>query len=205
MGQKVHPKGFRLGYVAPHSAVWYADKKTYAKNLQIDFAIRTYIKKEFSFAYISDVIIERRGEKIFISIKTARPGSLIGKKGEGIEKIKHAILKLAGLVAHVEAVPVKYADSDATLVAANIARQLEKRVMFRRAMKKAIQAAMKNNIQGIKVQVSGRLSGAEIARSEVQKEGTVPLHTLRKKIDYAVEEALTTYGVIGVKVWICHG
>jgi small subunit ribosomal protein S3 len=205
MGQKVHPKGFRLGYSADHLAVWYSDKQNFVKNLKIDFNIRSYIYDSFKNSFVSEISVERKRNVIFLTVKSARPGTLIGKKGEGIDKIKKHIKSITGEIAHISVVSIKHADLDAKLVANNICRQLEKRVMFRRAMKKAIQSAVRLGALGIKIRVSGRLGGAEIARNESQKEGRMPLHTIKSSIDYSIEEALTTYGIIGVKVWIYKG
>ncbi len=205
MGQKVHPIGFRLGYIQKHKAIWYASKKDFSRFLREDFEIREYLYKTYTKAMLSTIYIERKGNKITITIDTARPGVLIGKKGEDIDKIKATIKKISGLDAHVVAREIKHPDLDARVVATSIAQQIEKRVMYKRAVKKAMHATSKARAQGIKIQVSGRLGGAEIARTEHQKIGRIPLHTLRADIDYFATEALTTYGIIGIKVWIYKG
>ena len=205
MGQKVHPTGIRLGIVKDHNSVWYADSKAYAKNLINDIEVREYILKKLDAASVSRVKIERPAQTARITIYTARPGIVIGKKGEDVEKLRQAVTKIAGVPAQINISEVRKPELDAQLVADGIASQLERRVMFRRAMKRSVQNAMRIGSKGIKVEVSGRLGGAEIARSEWYREGRVPLHTLRADIDYATSEALTTYGIIGVKVWIFKG
>ncbi len=205
MGQKVHPTGIRLGVVKDHNSVWYADSKTYAQNLINDLEVREYILKKLDAASVSRVKIERPAQTARITIFTARPGIVIGKKGEDVDGLRKDLSAKMGVPVHINIEEIRKPDVDARLVAQNVAQQLERRVMFRRAMKRVVQNAMRQGAEGIKVQVSGRLGGAEIARSEWYREGRVPLHTLRADIDYATYEAHTTYGVIGVKVWIFKG
>jgi len=205
MGQKVHPTGIRLGIVKRHSSVWYAGKKEYADKLNTDLRVRKFVKDKLSHASVSRVDIERPANTARITIHTARPGIVIGKKGEDVEKLRAEISKEMGVPVHINIEEIRKPDLDATLVAQSVAQQLERRVMFRRAMKRAVQNAMRQGAQGVKVQVGGRLGGAEIARSEWYREGRVPLHTLRADIDYSTAEAATTYGIIGVKVWIFKG
>ena len=205
MGQKVHPTGIRLGVVKDHNSVWYADSKTYAKNLINDIQVREYILKKLDAASVSRVKIERPAQTARITIFTARPGIVIGKKGEDVDGLRKDLSDKMGVPVHINIEEIRKPDLDARLVAQNVAQQLERRVMFRRAMKRVVQNAMRQGAEGIKVQVGGRLGGAEIARSEWYREGRVPLHTLRADIDYATYEAHTTYGVIGVKVWIFKG
>jgi len=205
MGQKVHPTGIRLGVVKDHNSVWYADSKTYAKNLINDLEVREYILKKLDAASVSRVKIERPAQTARITIFTARPGIVIGKKGEDVDGLRKDLSAKMGVPVHINIEEIRKPDVDARLVAQNVAQQLERRVMFRRAMKRVVQNAMRQGAQGIKVQVGGRLGGAEIARTEWYREGRVPLHTLRADIDYATYEAHTTYGVIGVKVWIFKG
>ena len=205
MGQKVNPIGIRLGITKPYSSVWYASTKDFPANIKSDFEVRKYLTQELKNASVSKIVIDRPAKSIRVTIHTARPGIVIGKKGEDVEKLRRKITEIAGVPAQVNISEVRKPDLDAKLVADSIASQLERRVMFRRAMKKAIQNAMRVGAKGIKVEVSGRLGGAEIARSEWLREGRVPLHTLRADIDYALSEAVTTYGVIGVKVWIFKG
>jgi small subunit ribosomal protein S3 len=205
MGQKVHPTGIRLGVVKDHNSVWYADSKTYAKNLINDLEVREYILKKLDAASVSRVKIERPAQTARITIFTARPGIVIGKKGEDVDGLRKELSAKMGVPVHINIEEIRKPDVDARLVAQNVAQQLERRVMFRRAMKRVVQNAMRQGAQGIKVQVGGRLGGAEIARTEWYREGRVPLHTLRADIDYATYEAHTTYGVIGVKVWIFKG
>lgn len=205
MGQKVHPTGIRLGVVKDHNSVWYADSKTYAKNLINDIEVREYILKKLDSASVSRVKIERPAQTAKITIFTARPGIVIGKKGEDVDGLRKDLSARMGVPVHINIEEIRKPDVDARLVAQNVAQQLERRVMFRRAMKRVVQNAMRQGAQGIKVQVGGRLGGAEIARTEWYREGRVPLHTLRADIDYATYEAHTTYGVIGVKVWIFKG
>ncbi|MCY4043737.1 MAG: 30S ribosomal protein S3 [Cellvibrionales bacterium] len=205
MGQKVHPTGIRLGIVKSHNSVWYADSKTFAEKLVSDIEVRTYVEKKLEKASVSRVVIERPAQTAKVTIHTARPGVVIGKKGEDVDVLREELTKRMGIPVHINIEEVRKPDLEAKLVAQNVAQQLERRVMFRRAMKRAVQNAMRQGAEGIKIQVSGRLGGAEIARAEWYREGRVPLHTLRADIDYATYEAHTTYGVIGVKVWIFKG
>lgn len=205
MGQKVHPNGIRLGISKPWNSTWYADSNDFADNLHSDHLVRQYLTEELKKASMSRIVIERPAKSIRVTIHTARPGVVIGKKGEDVEKLRKHISKLAGVPAQINIAEVRKPDLDAKLVAESIASQLERRVMFRRAMKRAVQNAMRQGAKGIKVQVGGRLGGAEIARSEWYREGRVPLHTLRADIDYATAEGLTTYGILGIKVWIYKG
>jgi small subunit ribosomal protein S3 len=205
MGQKVHPTGIRLGIVKTHNSVWYADHKAYAENLISDLTVRKYIEKKLEKASVSRVVIERPAQTAKITIHTARPGIVIGKKGEDVDRLRKDLSEKMGVPVQINIEEVRKPDLDAKLVAQNVAGQLERRVMFRRAMKRVVQNAMRQGAEGIKVQVGGRLGGAEIARSEWYREGRVPLHTLRADIDYATYEATTTYGIIGVKVWIFKG
>lgn len=205
MGQKVHPNGIRLGIVKPWNSTWYANTKEFADNLDSDFKVRQFLSKELVKASVSRILIERPAKSIRVTIHTARPGIIIGKKGEDVEKLRKVISDIAGLPAQINISEIRKPELDAKLLAASITSQLERRVMFRRAMKRAVQNAMRLNAKGIKVEVSGRLGGAEIARTEWYREGRVPLHTLRADIDYSRSEAHTTYGVIGVKVWIFKG
>lgn len=205
MGHKVHPIGFRLGIVKEHNSLWYATPKHYADYLVSDLQVRDYLFKRLKNASVSRVKIERPSENVRITIATARPGIVIGKKGEDVERLRRDVAARMGVPVHINIEEVRKPDLDARLSADNIAGQLERRVMFRRAMKRAVQNAMKSGAEGIRVQVSGRLGGAEIARTEWYREGRVPLHTLRADIDYASVRAETTYGTIGVKVWIFRG
>ncbi|MEE8118559.1 MAG: 30S ribosomal protein S3 [Gammaproteobacteria bacterium] len=205
MGQKVHPIGFRLGISKDWSSTWYADKRGYADNLFQDLRIRDYLKKKLSSASVSRIEINRPAKSARITIHTARPGIVIGKKGEDIEALKNELTRMMDVPVHVSIEEIRKPELDAQLVAESIAQQLERRIMFRRAMKRAVQNSMRLGAEGIKVRVAGRLNGAEIARSEWYREGRVPLHTLRADIDYGFAEAYTTYGVIGVKVWIFKG
>ena len=206
MGQKVNPHGLRVGVIKGWDAKWYADKKTFADNLVEDNKIREFVKKELFSAGIAKVEIERSAKRIKLNIHTAKPGVVIGKGGAGIEALKAKLAKIVdGKNILINIVEVRNAESDAQLMAENIAAQLEKRVSFRRAMKQTIQRAMKRGVQGVKTACSGRLGGAEIARTEQYHEGTIPLQTLRADIDYGFAEAKTTYGIIGVKVWIYKG
>jgi len=201
MGQKVHPNGMRLGIVKDFNAKWYADKTDYSKYLIQDLKVREFLEKKLKNA----VTIERPAQNINVIIHTARPGIVIGKKGEDIDRMRKAIGAMTGLPTQVSVEEIRKPEVDSQLVADGICQQLEKRVMFRRAMKRAVSSAMRAGAQGVKVMIAGRLNGAEIARSEWYREGRVPLHTLRADIDYATSEALTTYGIIGVKVWIFKG
>lgn len=208
MGQKVHPTGIRLGIVKDWASKWYADSKMFPEYIAADHKIRTFIKKKLKDASVSHIAIERPSKKCNITIHTARPGIVIGKKGEDIEKLRSQVAAMTGMnvgEVRININEVRKPELDATLVAEGIAQQLERRVMFRRAMKRAVTNTMRVGAEGIKVKVGGRLNGAEIARSEWYREGRVPLHTLRADIDYGTAEAHTTYGVIGVKVWIFKG
>jgi small subunit ribosomal protein S3 len=204
VGQKVNPVGLRIGIIRDWESRWYADKD-YANLLHEDLRVREYIAKRLSDASVSKVEIERAANRVNISVHTAKPGMVIGKGGTEVEGLRKALNQLTGKRVHINIIEIKRADLDAKLVAENIARQLENRVSFRRAQKQAIQRTMRSGAQGIKTQVSGRLGGADIARAEHYSEGTVPLHTLRADIDYAHAEADTTYGKLGVKVWIYRG
>jgi small subunit ribosomal protein S3 len=204
MGQKVHPKGFRIGVIEGWESRWFAEKE-YANLLHDDIKVRDFIKKRLQHAGIAKIEIERAANKAKINIHTARPGIVIGKKGVEIEKLKTEIAKLSSREVYLNIHEVRRPDLDAQLVAENIALQLERRVAFRRAMKESVARAVRMGAQGVKVRCSGRLAGAEIARTEWYREGRVPLHTLRADISYGVAEAKTTYGIIGVKVWICRG
>jgi len=205
MGQKVHPIGIRLGITKDWSSKWYADSKTYPQFLQMDLKVREFLQKKLAQASISRIQIERPARNAHITIHTARPGLVIGKKGEDIERLRREVSTMMKVPAHINIEEVRKPELDATLVAQSIAQQLERRIMFRRAMKRAVQNTMRLGAQGIRINVAGRLNGAEIARCEWVREGRVPLHTLRADIDYGVAEAHTTYGVIGVKVWIFKG
>jgi small subunit ribosomal protein S3 len=206
MGQKVNPNGFRVGVIRDWNTRWYASKKDFADFLVEDYKIRDFVKKKYYQASISRIEIDRAAGKITVSIFTARPGLLIGKGGTGIEVIKEDIKKAVGKDASVNIMEIRDADADAQLVAENIASQLEKRISFRRAMKQSMGRAMqKNSVKGIKLMVSGRLGGAEIARSEGYHDGSIPLQTMRADIQYGFAEAKTTYGRIGCKVWIYKG
>ncbi|MFP3014245.1 MAG: 30S ribosomal protein S3 [Arsenophonus sp.] len=205
MGQKVHPNGIRLGIVKYWNSTWYANTKEFADNLDSDFKVRQYLNKKLARASISRIVIERPAKSIRVTIHTARPGIVIGKKGEDVEKLRKMISDIASVPAQVNITEIRKPELDAKLVADSISSQLERRVMFRRAVKRAIQNAMRLGAKGIKVEVSGRLGSAEIARTEWYREGRVPLHTLRADIDYNIAEAHTTYGVLGVKVWIFKG
>ena len=205
MGQKVNPIGFRLGINRSWDSIWYAKKNNYSKFLIEDYKIRQYIRKNIINAGVSEIIIERSSKKCSVSIHTSRPGFVIGKKGSDIEKIKNKISKITDSEIYVNIKEIKKPELNAYLVAENIAQQLVKRIAYRRAMKRAMQSTMRLGAKGIKVCVSGRLAGNEIARSEWLREGSIPLHTLRANLDYSESEALTTYGIIGVKVWIYKG
>ena len=205
MGQKVHPVGIRLGITRDWNARWYADSKTFSDNLISDVEIRKELNNKLSHASVSNIKIERVANGIRVTIHTARPGVVIGKKGEDIEKLKASLSAKTGLPVSINIEEIKKPELDAKLVGESIAQQLEKRIQFRRAMKRAVGNAMRLGAEGIKVTVSGRLNGADIARAEWYREGRVPLHTFRADIDYATYEADTTYGKIGVKVWIFKG
>ena len=205
MGQKINPNGIRLGITKPYVSTWYASSKVFPANVKSDNEVRKFLTGELKNASVSKIVIDRPAKSIRVTICTARPGIVIGRKGEDVEKLRRQIAKIAGVPAQVTISEIRKPDLDSKIVADSIASQLERRVMFRRAMKKAIQNAMRAGAKGVKIEVSGRLGGAEIARTEWLREGRVPLHTLRADIDYAVSEAVTTYGVIGVKVWIFKG
>jgi small subunit ribosomal protein S3 len=204
MGQKVHPLGFRLGVTETWNSRWYK-KRGYAELLHQDFFLRDFVTKRLAGAGISNVVIERAANRVKVNVRTARPGLVIGKKGKDIEDLRSELKRIVGRDVTINIIEIRKADLDAKLVAENIATQLVRRVVFRRAMKDAIGRGMRAGAEGIKVQVAGRLGGADIARTEWTREGRVPLHTLRAQIDYGTAEALTTYGIIGVKVWIFRG
>lgn len=207
MGQKVHPVGFRLGYTKEHLSCWYADPKEYPKLLQEDHKIRQYIEKQLANASVAEVKIDRKADQIDLSIHTARPGVVVGKGGAGIEKLRTDLQALLNNQRQfrVNVIEVANVDANAALMAEFIGSQLERRVSFRRVVRQALQRAEKAEVKGIKIQVSGRLNGAEIARSEWIREGRVPLHTLRADIDYCYRTASTIYGILGIKVWIFKG
>jgi small subunit ribosomal protein S3 len=205
MGQKVHPTGLRLGIIRDWSSKWYAGNKDYATYLNTDLKVRKFIKRKLAQASVSEVRIERPARNAKIIIHTARPGIVIGKKGEDIDSLRKQVSEMMGIPVHISVEEIRKPELDAYLVAVSIAQQLERRIMFRRAMKRAVGNALRLGAQGIRINVSGRLNGAEIARQEWYREGRVPLHTLRADIDYGFAEANTTYGVIGVKVWIFKG
>jgi small subunit ribosomal protein S3 len=205
MGQKVHPYGFRIGIIKNWKSQWFADKKTYTDFLHEDIKIRKFIKKALAQAAIANIEIERASNRLRIRIHSARPGVIIGRRGSEIDKLKEELQGMTQREIFIDIAEVKNPNLSAQLVAENIAFQIEKRIPFKRAMKKAVQTAMNSGAGGIKVLCSGRLGGAEIARREGYKEGKIPLHTLRADIDYGFTEALTTYGLIGVKIWIYKG
>ena len=205
MGQKVHPTGMRLGIVKDHTSVWYAKGHAYVEMLHGDLKVREFIQKRLAHASVSRVEIKRPTQTATITVHTARPGIVIGKKGEEVERLRQEVSQMMGVPVYLNIEEIRKPELDAYLVAQNIAQQLERRVNFRRAVKRVIQNAMRLGADGIKVRVAGRLGGLEIARAESQHEGRVPLHTLRADIDYATAEALTTYGIIGIKVWIFKG
>ncbi|MES1992406.1 MAG: 30S ribosomal protein S3 [Pseudomonadota bacterium] len=205
MGQKVNPIGIRLGIVRDWSSTWYAEKRDFADFLNQDLQIRDFLRRRLANASISQIRISRPARSVQVTVTTARPGIVIGKRGEDIERLRAELSRLVGVPASINVEEIRKPELDAQLVAESVAQQLEKRIMFRRAMKRAVSNAMRLGSQGIKIQVAGRLNGAEIARTEWYREGRVPLHTLRADIDYALAEAHTTYGVIGVKVWIFKG
>ena len=207
MGQKIHPVGFRLGYTKEHQSCWYADKKRYPELLQEDRRIRNFVSKELSNAGISQIKIERKADQVDLTIHTARPGVVVGRGGSGIEQLRNNLQNVVGdnRQIRINVVEVARVDADAALIAEYITQQLERRVSFRRVVRQAIQRAQRAEVQGIKIQVGGRLNGAEIARTEWVREGRVPLHTLRADIDYAYRTALTIYGILGVKVWVFKG
>src|SRR5512133_3033066 len=205
MGQKIHPTGFRLSVTRNWSSRWFAGNSNFASMLSEDLKVRAYLKKKLKSASVGRVVIERPAKNARITIFSSRPGVVIGKKGEDIEVLKAALTKMMGVPVHVNIEEIRKPETDAQLIADSIAQQLEKRIMFRRAMKRAMQNAMRLGAQGIKIMSSGRLNGIEIARWEWYREGRVPLHTLRADIDYGFSEARTTYGVIGIKVWVFRG
>ncbi len=205
MGQKVHPTGIRLGIVKDWTSKWYAGSGSYADNLYTDLKVREYLRKKLAQASVSRIQIERPARTAHITIRTARPGMVIGKKGEDIESLRKEVTSMMGVPVHINIEEIRKPELDAQLVAESIAQQIERRIMYRRAMKRAVTNTMRIGAQGIKVNVAGRLNGAEIARSEWYREGRVPLHTLRADIDYGFAEANTTSGVIGIKVWVFKG
>lgn len=205
MGQKVNPIGFRVGVIRSWDSRWFAKGAAYAQNLHEDFKLRKYLKEKLKHAGVARIEMERAAKKIKIIVSTARPGVVIGKKGVGIDQLKADVQKLTTNEVFLNIQEVRKPDIDAQLVAENITAQLEKRISWRRAMKKALAAAIRGGVRGVKIQVAGRLDGAEIARTEWYNEKSVPLHTLRADIDYGTAEALTSYGIIGVKVWIYKG
>lgn len=205
MGQKVHPTGIRLGIVKNHESIWYAERKDYANKLLADIHVRAFIHTKLANASVSRVEIERPSQSARITIFTARPGVVIGKKGEDVDMLRQEVVRMMGVPVQINIEEVRKPDLDAALAAQGVAQQLERRVMFRRAMKRTVQNAMRGGAKGVKIQISGRLGGAEIARTEWYREGRVPLHTFRADVDYGTAEAKTTYGIIGVKVWIFKG
>ena len=205
MGQKVHPNGFRLGIINTWSSVWYAGKKDYADLLHEDLKLRDYVKKRLYSTGVARIDIERAGHKAKLHIYTARPGLVIGQRGQEVDKLRYELEKLTGRELLINIHEVLQPELSATLVAESVASQLERRIAFRRAMKKTVQNTMRLGAKGIRLRVAGRLNGAEIARAEQAREGSVPLHTLRANVDYGVATARTTYGAIGVKCWIYHG
>jgi small subunit ribosomal protein S3 len=205
MGQKVNPVGIRLGIVKDWTSTWYADSRDYADFLNNDIEVRGFLKKKLAAASVSRIQINRPAKNAHITIHTARPGVVIGKKGEEIDKLRGEVSRRMGIPVHISIEEIRKPELDAQLVAEGIAQQLERRIMFRRAMKRAVQSTMRAGAGGVRVNIAGRLNGAEIARSEWYREGRVPLHTLRADIDYGFAEARTTYGILGVKVWIFRG
>src|ERR1700723_1729726 len=208
MGQKVNPIGIRLGITREWVSKWYAGKKQFPAHVHTDFRVRAFLRKRLAEASVSRTFLERAAKKVNITIQTARPGIVIGKKGEDIEKLRQETAKLLGMAmtdVRLNIAEIRKPELDAELVGDSIAQQIEKRVMFRRAMKRAVMSTMRSGALGVKVRVSGRLNGAEIARTEWYREGRIPLHTFRADIDYGLAEAMTTYGVIGIKVWIFKG
>src|SRR5688572_18820759 len=208
MGQKVNPLGIRLGITRDWTSKWYAGKKQFPLHVHTDFRVREFLKEKLHEASVSRIQIERAAKKVNITIQTARPGIVIGKKGEEIEKLRQETAKLLGMASadvRINIAEIRKPELDSQLVADSIAQQIEKRVMFRRAMKRAVMSTMRSGALGVKVRVAGRLNGSEIARTELYREGRVPLHTFRADIDYGLSEAHTTYGVIGIKVWIFKG
>ena len=205
MGQKVNPYGFRLGISKKQNANWYAKGKDFSSNLIQDLKVRDHLNTKLKNSSISKIELERTADTFIVNIHTARPGIIIGKRGEEIENLKKAVEKIVKGPSQINIIEVKKPDLDAQILAEGVAQQLEKRVMFRRAMKRTVQSALRQSAKGVRIEVSGRLNGAEIARTEWYREGRVPLHTLRADIDYGTAEALTTYGIIGVKVWVYRG
>ncbi len=205
MGQKVHPIGIRLGIVKQHNSKWYADNSSYAELLNQDLQVRDFLQKKLAHASVSRIQIDRMANNTHITVHTARPGLVIGKKGEDIDRLRKEVAQMVGGPVHISIEEIRKPELDAKLVAEGIAQQIERRIMFRRAMKRAVQNTMRLGAEGIKVSIAGRLNGAEIARTEWYREGRVPLHTLRADIDYGTAEAETTYGIIGIKVWIFRG
>jgi small subunit ribosomal protein S3 len=205
MGQKIHPTGFRLSVTRNWASRWYASSKDFARMLNEDIEVRDFLKKKLAHASVGRIVIERPAKNARVTVYSARPGVVIGKKGEDIEHLKAELQKKMGVPVHVNIEEIRKPEIDAQLISDSIAQQLEKRIMFRRAMKRAMQNAMRLGAQGIKIMSSGRLNGAEIARTEWYREGRVPLHTLRADIDYGTSEAKTTYGIIGIKVWVFKG
>lgn len=206
MGQKVNPKSLRLGIIHSWDSTWIADSKTYAKNVKEDDRIRRFLKKKLKAAAVSRIEIDRKAQRLIIRLITGRPGMVVGRGGQGLDTLRKELQALTGRKdIQIDVMEVNRIEADATLVAESIAQQLEKRVAYRRAMKQAIQRSMRSGIKGIKIMIAGRLGGAEIARTEWSKEGRIPLHTFRADIDYGVAEAMTVFGIIGVKVWIFKG
>jgi small subunit ribosomal protein S3 len=205
MGQKVHPTGFRLGIIKDWNSIWYADSANFSDQLNNDLKVRAFLKEKLSHASVSKIQIDRPAKSAKITIHTARPGIVIGKKGEDIDKLRAEASAMMGIPVNVGVEEIRKPELDAALVAESVAQQLERRIMFRRAMKRAVINTMRLGAEGIRINVSGRLNGSEIARTEWYREGRVPLHTLRADIDYATAEANTTYGIIGIKVWIFKG
>ena len=205
MGQKVNPNGFRLGISKKQNANWFAKGKDFPKNLIQDLKVRDHLNKKLKNSSISKIELERTADTFVVNIHTARPGIIIGKRGEEIENLKKAVQRIVKGPSQINIKEIKKPDFDAQILAEGVAQQLEKRVMFRRAMKRTVQSALRQSAKGVRIEVSGRLNGAEIARTEWYREGRVPLHTLRADIDYGTSEALTTYGIIGVKVWVYRG
>ncbi len=205
MGQKVHPTGFRLGIIKTWNSIWYAGSDEYSSLLNSDLKVRAYLREKLAHASVSKIQIDRPAKTAKITIHTARPGIVIGKKGEDIDKLRVAASEMMGVPVQVGVEEIRKPELDARLVAESIAQQLERRVMFRRAMKRSVQNTMRAGAEGVRINLGGRLNGAEIARTEWYREGRVPLHTLRADIDYGTAEANTTYGIIGIKVWIFKG
>ena len=205
MGQKVHPIGFRLGITKQHTSNWYAEKSLYTENLLKDIEVREYLSSKLAHASVSRIEIERTADNARVNIHTARPGVVIGKKGEDVDRMREEVTRMMRIPVTLSIQEIRKPDLDAKLLADNVAQQLERRVMFRRAMKRAVQNCMRQGALGVKIRVAGRLGGAEIARAEWQKEGRVPLHTLRADVDFGLSVAKTTYGIIGVKAWVFKG